>query len=301
MKVENYIEGNNVEAAFYNLIENPKCGFKLEFDKNKMTKILHIITPFLNKNRLIMKNYMGDNHADKNSADFYCIENGVTKSMQMKSLMRKEGKICPSLIGQPSSKSFDKFWNLSFNGDTSYHKERFNFIKNNTQRFLNMQLKHLQTCDFIVLVDNCLTDPNVSFIRKISNNWFTNRNIDFTKPEYSEYNEKKQKEKEFSSTLKVFHNNKYISVGELQFHYKSRNVVKFRFDKKFLIEIGEFEHNDKNTEKIYNNDNIDITETSSKISKLTKITPVKPCKCGSMLHKRTNHSKCPLNSKFNCS
>lgn len=47
------------------------------------------------------------------------------------------------------------------------------------------------------------------------------------------------KNKEFSTTLKMKINDIELSIGELQFHIKSRKVIKFRFFKKFLEYIQE--------------------------------------------------------------
>jgi hypothetical protein len=194
-----------------------------------------------------MKSYVGNDHGDKFAADFYAtdISSGKIKSMQIKSLMASTGKICPSHTGQSTSKSFDKYWRLPFEGDICNHENRFKFIRNNITTFLNKQLENLQSCDYIFLVDNCRKIPNISILRKLPLNWFDKKLVTFTKENYSDFDNTKDRPKEFSTTLKTTIEGNEITIGELQFHFKSRNQVKFRYDKKFLVVVGEYENNIK--------------------------------------------------------
>jgi hypothetical protein len=69
--------------------------------------------------------------------------------------------------------------------------------------------------------------------------------VTFTKENYSDFDNTKDRPKEFSTTLKTTIEGNEITIGELQFHFKSRNQVKFRYDKKFLVVVGEYENNIK--------------------------------------------------------
>jgi len=99
-------------------------------------------------------------------------------------------------------------------------------------------LEYLFCCDYLLLISNCSKDPQVEFLKKIKN-YFTNQEIIFSRNTYEEkWNEKKQKNSEFSSTIKVKLNDDYIIIGEFQFHKSSRQEVKFRFFKKFIQKIS---------------------------------------------------------------
>ena len=85
---------------------------------------------------------------------------------------------------------------------------------------------------------NCEKNIKIEILKRPTNiNYFDNideSNIIFTRTEYEEkWNEKKQKNSEFSTTIKL----NDLSIGELQFHKSSRKVVKFRFFSKFLNSI----------------------------------------------------------------
>ena len=105
----------------------------------------------------------------------------------------------------------------------------------NIGAYLNCMLDNTFCCDTLVLLSNCLTNkPILEILQKPDFN-FTQKNIEFTRPIYEErWNPKKNKNSEFSTTVKVEIDNSAVSVGEFQFHFKSRQVIKFRFFKKFL-------------------------------------------------------------------
>ena len=64
---------------------------------------------------------------------------------------------------------------------------------------------------------------------------FSKLNLKFTKDKYTEFNPDKKKIIEFSTNIYYENNNQKINIGELQFHHKSRQVIKFRFYKNFYI------------------------------------------------------------------
>jgi len=166
-----------------------------------------------------------------NSIDYLC-END--KTLSLKTLKRNDGKICPQLIGQPTLKKWDQYWNLDFNGELSRNHERFEWIKQNIHYFLNEMLKHTYCCDYMILITSCDKIPKLEYLKKIEPTYFVGQPIQYTRDIYEEkYNEKKQKYSEFSTTLKI--NN--IPIGELQFHKTSRKVLKFRFYRSFLIQL----------------------------------------------------------------
>lgn len=166
-----------------------------------------------------------------NSVDYLC-ENG--KTLSLKTLKRDDGKICPQLIGQPTLKKWDQYWNLDFNGELSRNCERFEWIKQNVHYFLNEMLKYTYCCDYMILISGCNKLPKLEYLKKIEPTYFVGQGIQYTRDVYEEkYNEKKQKYSEFSTTLKINNN----PIGELQFHKTSRKVLKFRFYRSFLIQL----------------------------------------------------------------
>ena len=172
---------------------------------------------------------------DNKDTDFIIINK---KTLSLKTLKRFNGKICPQNIGQPSYNRFDKIWNLEYQGKYEKNELRFDFIKNNIKNFLNIMLQNLFCCNYQIIGFNCEKNIEIKLLKKPNNmNYFDNfdlSQITFTIPLYQEkWNEKKQKNSEYSTTIKL--NDE--SIGELQFHKTSRQVIKFRFFYKFLNTI----------------------------------------------------------------
>jgi len=166
-----------------------------------------------------------------NKVDYLCEDE---KTLSLKTLKKNDGKICPQLIGQTTLKKWDQYWNLDFNGELSKNKERFEWIKSNIYLFLNEMLRYTYCCDYLILIRDCNKNPKIEYLRKIEPTYFTDQLIEYTRNNYEElYNEKKQKYSEFGTTLKI--DNK--SIGEIQFHKSSRQQVKFRFFRSFLIQL----------------------------------------------------------------
>ena len=196
---------------------------------------------YVNKFRPIINKFLIENpefkaikHIGGDNEDTDCIIIN-NKTLSLKTLKRFDGKICPQNIGQPSYSSFDKIWNLEYQGKYEKNVLRLDFIKKNIKDFLNTMLKNLFCCDYEIIGFNCEKNIRIELLKKPTNmNYFNDfdlSQITFTRPNYEEkWNEKKQKNSEYSTTLKL--NNE--SVGELQFHKTSRKVIKFRFFRKFL-------------------------------------------------------------------
>lgn len=196
-------------------------------------KFKPIINEFLKNN----PEYIAISHIGGDNKDVDLIIKN-NKTLSLKTLKKYDGKICPQNIGQPSYTSFDKIWNLDYKGNYEYNSLRFDFIKKNIIKFLNEMLKNLFCCDYEIIGINCEKNIKIEILKKPTNiNYFDNideSNIIFTRTEYEEkWNEKKQKNSEFSTTIKL----NDLSIGELQFHKSSRKVIKFRFFSKFLNSI----------------------------------------------------------------
>ena len=153
------------------------------------------------------------------------------KTISIKTLKRKQGKICPQ-GGQPSYKSFDKKWNLTEKTNNleriPANKIRWQWIKKNSGLFLNHQLSNTFCCDYLVLIVDCEKNPKSEILEK-KNYDFEKIKIEFTRENYEEKEREGKRTAEFSSTIKGIINGKNVSIGEVQFHKNSRTEVKFRF------------------------------------------------------------------------
>lgn len=166
------------------------------------------------------------------------VENGCTdfltegnNTLSLKTIQRKDGKICPQEIGQPTLKKYDEYFKLPYEGNIENNKQRWDWIKENMSFCLEEYAKKTFCCKDLMIFTNCKSIPHLEFIKKLPENYFIGKQFTYTQPEYIEkWNEKKQKYSEFSCTIKI--NQK--SVGEFQFHKNSRKQIKFRFYKSFL-------------------------------------------------------------------
>ena len=176
--------------------------------------------------------------------DFRVVGN---KTLSLKTLQKKGGKICPQ-GGQPTYKSFHNERNfpecpippaeLSRGESNSL---RFNWMKDHIELYLKRMYDNTFCCDYLVLMNNCKTKPSTEILMKKQIDF---SNISFTKDTYEEKVDEKRKggRCEFSSEpLMKLENGTIVKIGEIQFHFKhearGRDVIKFRFHKKFLQNI----------------------------------------------------------------
>lgn len=113
-----------------------------------LTKLTIPIDKFINNNNIKIIKHEGYNNKN---IDFILKNN---KTLSLKTLKNNNGKICPQKVGQPTLKSFDKQWNLEYNGDLIYNKYRFEYIKTNIYCYLNIMLKNIYCCDYLILIKN---------------------------------------------------------------------------------------------------------------------------------------------------
>lgn len=235
--IEKKIEKNNNETIGISA-ENAVCDyFKINFNSgmHRVNKgYSDKIKVELQKENINKKINITEHIGNMNgSQDFICIEG---ETISLKTNKRNEGKICPQNgYGQPTLKSWDNKWNKNWNGDTEKNPERFNFIKKNISTYLNCMLKQTFCCDYLLHITNCERNPNIHFLQKPNLDYFKEQKIIFVKEQYTvRYDEVKKKKCEFSTNIKMQINNKMVNIGEFQFHFKSRQVLKFRFYYKFL-------------------------------------------------------------------
>jgi len=147
----------------------------------------------------------------------------------LKTLMSRDGKVCPQIIGQPSRGSWDKHFKTEFKGNKQKDKERFDFIKENISDYMKQMLDNLYCCDHLITIVNCKKTPQIILSSSKPDIDFNNFKIYYTKENYEcSWNKDKLKFSEFSTSVKTNIGDKQATIGEIQFH-KNRNCIKFRY------------------------------------------------------------------------
>ena len=144
---------------------------------------------------------------EKNGAvDFEMTEN---RTLSLKTRKRSDGKICPQTVGQPSLKAWDTYWGFGdFAEKLEKNPERFNFIKENIHRYLNVMLENTFCCDHLVL-PNCDKEPKVEFLQPTKMPYFMDQVIQFSpgRDVYNEpWNEKNRRIVSFQQTCILVRN-----------------------------------------------------------------------------------------------
>lgn len=172
--------------------------------KDKLHKLLII---FPHKLKHIAKN--------GNKYDFVSID-GIYLSAKT---TKKNGKVCPQVIGQPTKKKFCEFFGI----DSHYNlNEIKNYIETNINTFL--EIYALNTFDCPMVYYNKHKNIILFIKLKESINW-TNHNILFS------HNIKNKKWNE-SSNINI----NGISIGEFQIH-NHRDCIKFRWSFEKLLNM----------------------------------------------------------------
>ena len=217
--IKNYIEHHRLDFSLCNkLIASNLC---LICEANEIVPQVHI-------------------GKENGKTDFLGEVNGVKKTISLKTLTKKEGKICPQ-GGQPTYKSFHTYHpdcprpaeNLN---RVQANSLRWNWIKDNIGEFLNKMQRWTFCCDYLILISNCDKIPSAELLFN-KNYDFTKIKIEFNKADYMESPHKKKvgELSEFSTNIYHVVDGEKINIGEFQIHFKSRNVIKFRFYKSLFI------------------------------------------------------------------
>ena len=149
--------------------------------------------------------------------DFTDIEN---KEIRLSAkTTKKNGKVCPQIIGQPSKNNFCKYFNLNESNDTIIIKE---YIESNIKSMLKKYSS--TTFDCPIIYYNKHSDILLFIKQKSDINWSIH-DIEFS-------HIKKSKKWNESTTISI--NNK--NIGEFQVHNK-RDCVKFRWSFENIINM----------------------------------------------------------------
>jgi hypothetical protein len=132
---------------------------------------------------------------------------------------KKNGKVCPQVIGQPSKKKFCQYFNL----DVSYDNEQIkNYIQNNVENLLAIYSNHTFDCPIVYYNKH---SNKLLFIKLKNPIVWTDQIISFS-------HIIKNKKWNESSTISI--NN--ITLGEFQIHNK-RDGIKFRWSFEKLLQL----------------------------------------------------------------
>jgi hypothetical protein len=136
---------------------------------------------------------------------------------------KKDGKVCPQVIGQPSKNKFCEYYNLDKNTSRDDIKK---YIIKNIKPLLKDYFDNTFHCD--TLYYNEKKDKIIYISKKNNIDWDV-YNYNFTHL----LNRKKWNE---STTLKIEIDGNDISLGEFQIH-KKRPVIKYRWHFEKLLDI----------------------------------------------------------------
>tara|TARA_B110000285_G_scaffold36838_1_gene39916 strand:- start:723 stop:1454 length:732 start_codon:yes stop_codon:yes gene_type:complete len=224
-KENNETIGITAEAVFADLFNIEHTVSNERISEKRYLQLQPAISQFKMSNHGIefMRHIGGKNE----KIDFIVSVNGEEKTLSLKTLKNKCGKICPQ-GGQPTAKSWDKQYMPHLEGRAYEHHQRFDYIKKNIATYLKQMKDNLFCCDYLILIVNCDQSPSCLMIEPTSDIILPLLNEDyvFTRQDFIE------SEHEFSTTVKTTSG---LSIGEFQFHKKSRTQVKFRFFKKFVF------------------------------------------------------------------
>lgn len=175
-----------------------------------------ILSNRLIKLKDIIPNTLKHTAQNGNQYDFQSIESNTYLSAKT---TKKDGKICPQVIGQTTKKKFGEYFNLNVDITLDQIKE---YIQMNQLHLLNEYSKHTFDC------------PMVYFNKKSNNLLYITLStaIDWSQYEIIFSHIKKNKVWNESSSISI-HN---ITIGEYQIH-KHRNCIKFRWSFEKLLTL----------------------------------------------------------------
>ena len=196
--------GKIFEMAICLLYEIPfdgKYKYSLEESNIIKTRIQPLKTEFPHKLK----------HTAKNGSQYdFSGEDDETIKLSAKTT-KKDGKVCPQVIGQPSKKKFCEFFNLDLSVSLLEIKE---YIISNIANMLNIYFDLTFDCPIIYFNKKSNVLQLIKLTEKID---WKNYLIEFS-------HIKKNKHWNESSTISI--NN--TSIGEFQLH-KHRDCIKFRW------------------------------------------------------------------------
>lgn len=223
-KKTNETAGMSCEKAICisNNDENQSKICSLRCDEELVKKIVEPFTQFQKDNSILALAYTG--YSD-NKTDFVDV---IGKTYSVKSNIRKNGKVCPQVIGQPTKRKFienvyNPINNVQDLQDVSISDAdiKQNFFKY-TDQYLNLYFQYLFCCDYIIhiFITEKETDNASDFQFKFK--LINKMKFTFEKEKITFSNTCEN----WNESITVKYDN--VSIGELQLHRK-RDSIKFRF------------------------------------------------------------------------
>jgi hypothetical protein len=157
-------------------------------------------------------------HIAKNGSqfDFVSIDNNLYLSAKT---TKKDGKVCPQVIGQPSKKKFCEYFHL----DYSYSLEQIKmYIQENVSKLLETYSSYTFDCPIIYYNKH---KNLVWYVNSIENINWNNQVISFSHI---------VKNNPWNESSSILINN--ITIGEFQLH-KHRDCIKFRWSFEKLLSL----------------------------------------------------------------
>ena len=181
--------------------------------KNRLTNLLNVFPHKLK-------------HTAKNGSQYdFTGEEDETIKLSAKTT-KKDGKVCPQVIGQPSKKKFCEFFSVDINFTLEQIKE---YIEVNVEKMLNIYFD--LTFDCPILYYNQKTDI-LQLIKLTKNINGEHQKINWSEIVIEFSHKKKNKVWTESSTISI--NN--VTIGEFQVH-NNRDCIKFRWAFENLLKI----------------------------------------------------------------
>lgn len=207
--------GKQFEMAIC-LLKNISFDGSYKYDLDKPTKIKDKLTKL---NDICDKNIK---HSAKGGCKFDFTSDDNTYHLSAKT-SKKDGKVCPQVIGQPTKNKFCEYYNLDKN---TSHDDIKKYIIKNIKPLLKDYFDNTFHCD--TLYYNEKKDKIIYISKKNDIDW-NDYNYNFTHL----LNKKKWKE---STTLKIEMDGNNTSLGEFQIH-KKRSAIKYRWHFEKLLDI----------------------------------------------------------------
>jgi len=223
----NGVWGYSFERALADVFEVPHPLADDRVDDDCVCKLKGLLTAMKDSLPVITEAIAHDN----GPVDFMCVGG---ETISAKTLKDRTGKVAGT-YGQPTLKRFDEIFETGLEGKLEGNPQRFSWLKDNIQFYLNKQLEKLFDCTYLYIATNCAGEPAVQLAVSKKDYFTAQHLIIFNRPDYVTWNPQKNRDVEFSTNIVFEHAGTSRRIGELQFHTGSRKEVKFRFYSDFLL------------------------------------------------------------------
>jgi hypothetical protein len=189
-------------CLLYEIIYDGNYKYSLE-EANNIKEKLH-------KLKNVFPRYIKHIAKNGNKYDFECVDDDKIH-LSAKTSKKKDGKVCPQVVGQPSRKKFCNFFGL----DLSYSLEQIkDYIETNITSLLGIYIENTFDCPIVYYNKH---RNKILFVQLKENIIWTEYNVLFSHI---------LKNKKWKESSRISING--ITIGEFQIH-NSRDCIKFRW------------------------------------------------------------------------